>query len=147
MLPPVQTLVATLIFAKGKNANESPAGHIAKHDPAGHFAFCSWQKCKPTVAVPDIFLGDGAPASAIDRGHSLRSLHLPLAALPSLPPAGRHRTSEEPAGHNGKAITQRVIFAQAKNQLSNHSIPPRGLHLSKSDGIIHSIRYYFRSFT
>jgi hypothetical protein len=28
LLPPVQTLVATLIFATGKNANESPADHI-----------------------------------------------------------------------------------------------------------------------
>lgn len=37
------------------------------------------------VAVPDIFLGDGAPSSAIDRSHSLRSLNPPLAALPSLP--------------------------------------------------------------
>ena len=26
MLPPVQTLVATLIFGKAENANESPAG-------------------------------------------------------------------------------------------------------------------------
>jgi len=27
LLPPVQTLVATIIFAKGKNANESTADH------------------------------------------------------------------------------------------------------------------------
>ena len=38
-----------------------------------------------SVAVPDIFLGDKAPSSAIDRGHSLRSLYPPQAALPSLP--------------------------------------------------------------
>ena len=37
------------------------------------------------VAVPDIFLGLKGPSSAIDRGHSLRSLLLPPAALPSLP--------------------------------------------------------------
>ena len=37
------------------------------------------------VAVPDIFLAAVAAASAIDRCHSLRSLYLPLAALPSLP--------------------------------------------------------------
>ncbi len=37
------------------------------------------------VAVLDIFLADGSAASAIDRGHSLRSLHPPQAALPSLP--------------------------------------------------------------
>ena len=37
------------------------------------------------VAVPCVRLGDGAPALHTDRGHSLRSLHLPQAALPSLP--------------------------------------------------------------
>ena len=37
------------------------------------------------VAVPDIFLGAGAPSSAIDRSHSLSSLYLPPAALASLP--------------------------------------------------------------
>ena len=36
--------------------------------------------------MPDIFLGLERPSSAIDRGHSLRSLYLPPAALPSLPP-------------------------------------------------------------
>ena len=40
--------------------------------------------CHP-VAVPDIFLDGGAPSSAIDRCHSIRSLNPPLAALPSLP--------------------------------------------------------------
>ena len=35
--------------------------------------------------VPGIFLADGAAASAADHGHSLRSLALPQAALPSLP--------------------------------------------------------------
>ena len=30
LLPPVQTLVATLIFGKAENANESPAGHARK---------------------------------------------------------------------------------------------------------------------
>ena len=38
-----------------------------------------------TVAVPGIFVADGAASSAADRCHSLRSLHLPPAALPSLP--------------------------------------------------------------
>ena len=37
------------------------------------------------VAVPDIFVGFQKPSSSVDRGHSLRSLHLPQAALPSLP--------------------------------------------------------------
>jgi len=37
------------------------------------------------VAVPCVRLGDGAPALHTDRGHSLRSLHLPQAVLPSLP--------------------------------------------------------------
>ena len=36
-------------------------------------------------AVPDSFVGDGAPSSSADRCHSLRSLYPPLAALPSLP--------------------------------------------------------------
>ena len=38
--------------------------------------------------MPGIFLADGAAASSADRCHSLRSLHPPLAALPSLPIAG-----------------------------------------------------------
>ena len=37
------------------------------------------------VAVPDIFVDAKAPSSSVDRGHALRSLILPLAALPSLP--------------------------------------------------------------
>ena len=37
------------------------------------------------VAVPDIFVGFQKPSSSVDRGHSLRSLHPPPAALPSLP--------------------------------------------------------------
>ena len=37
------------------------------------------------VAVPGIFLADGAAASSADRGHSLRSLYPPPAALPLLP--------------------------------------------------------------
>ena len=64
--------------------------------------------CRP-FGVPDIFLADGAAASAIDpgtrlcsalsatgsteqrgRGHSLRSLFPPQAALPSLPRSVRY---------------------------------------------------------
>ncbi len=37
------------------------------------------------VAVPGVRLGDDAPALPTDRCHALRSLYLPLAALPSLP--------------------------------------------------------------
>ena len=37
------------------------------------------------VAVPGVLLADGAAASLTDRGHSLRSLLPPPAALPSLP--------------------------------------------------------------
>ena len=37
------------------------------------------------VAVPDIFVGGGAPSSSVDRCHSLSSLYPPLAALASLP--------------------------------------------------------------
>ena len=44
-------------------------------------------KCSP-VAVPGIFLADGAASSSADRCHSLRSLHPPQAALPSLLIAG-----------------------------------------------------------
>ena len=40
--------------------------------------------CIP-VAVPGIFLGGGAPASAADRGHSLGSFDPPQAAVASLP--------------------------------------------------------------
>ena len=38
-----------------------------------------------TVAVPGVRLADGAAALHTDRGHSLRSLLPPQAALPSLP--------------------------------------------------------------
>ena len=37
------------------------------------------------VAVPDIFLAGKAASSDLDRGHSLCSLYLPLAAVASLP--------------------------------------------------------------
>ena len=36
------------------------------------------------VAVPGIFVADGAASSSADRSHSLGSLYPPLAALPSL---------------------------------------------------------------
>ena len=38
-----------------------------------------------SVAVPDIFVGFKKPSLSVDRGHSLSSLHLPQAALASLP--------------------------------------------------------------
>jgi len=41
--------------------------------------------CMCPAAVPDIIVGNEAPSSAVDRCHSLRSLYLPPAALPSLP--------------------------------------------------------------
>jgi hypothetical protein len=37
------------------------------------------------VAVPGIFVADGAASSSADRCHSLSSLHPPPAALASLP--------------------------------------------------------------
>ena len=43
--------------------------------------------CYP-VAVPGVRLADGAAALHTDRGHSLRSLCPPPAALPSLPGYG-----------------------------------------------------------
>ena len=42
----------------------------------------------PPVAVPGIFVGFEKPSSSADRCHSLRSLLLPPAALPSLPMVG-----------------------------------------------------------
>jgi len=42
------------------------------------------RKCSP-VAVPGIFLADGAAASSADRGHSLASFLPPPAAVGSLP--------------------------------------------------------------
>ncbi len=39
----------------------------------------------PLLRCPSNVLGDKAPSSLADRGHSLRSLILPPAALPSLP--------------------------------------------------------------
>ena len=39
------------------------------------------------VAVPDKIFGLTHVLDFIDRGHSLRSLYPPLAALPSLPPS------------------------------------------------------------
>ena len=44
---------------------------------------------KCPVAVPCVRLDDGASALHTDRCHSLWSLHLPQAALPSLPSRGR----------------------------------------------------------
>ena len=44
-------------------------------------------RCSP-VAVPGVHLAVGAVALHTDRCHSLRSLHPPPAALPSLPIAG-----------------------------------------------------------
>jgi hypothetical protein len=49
-----------------------------------------------SVAVLDIFLADKAASSAIDRGHSLCSLHLPLAAVASLPTGILHFRSSTP---------------------------------------------------
>ena len=42
------------------------------------------------IAVPGVRLADSAAALHTDRGYSLRSLYLPQAALPSLPPGGRY---------------------------------------------------------
>ena len=54
------------------------------------------------VAVPGIFVGDVAPFSSADRGHALPSLHLPPAALGSLPVKignanTKQRTTERPS--------------------------------------------------
>ena len=40
------------------------------------------------VAVPDIFVVDGATSSSVDRGHSLRSLDSATGGAPFAPPSG-----------------------------------------------------------
>ena len=45
------------------------------------------------VAVPGVRLADGAASLHTDRGHSLRSLHPPPAALPSLPNVSANSTT------------------------------------------------------
>ena len=69
------------------------------------------------VAVPGIFVGDGAPSSSADRCHSLRSLLPPPAALPSLPP--------RPV----VSFTRRMEFARHWSALGNVTwflIAPKG---------------------
>ena len=51
--------------------------------------FCLTAQLDP-VAVPGALLAEVAAASLTDRCHSLRSLHPPLAALPSLPLSSIH---------------------------------------------------------
>jgi len=46
--------------------------------------------CRCPVAVPGVRLADGAAALHTDRCHSLGSLYLPPAALPSLPGLDLH---------------------------------------------------------
>ena len=68
---------------------------IARHE-------VPWQSQKPalyqeiptpgSVAVPDKIFGLTLILDFIDRGHSLRSLHPPQAALPSLPLARNDNT-------------------------------------------------------
>jgi len=65
------------------------------------------------VAVPCVRLGDGAPALHTDRGHSLRSLHLPQAALPSLP--YNHFTNYAVSICKGQEIIQAAL-----NMLTNN---------------------------
>ena len=70
------------------------------------------------VAVPGIFVAVGAASSSADRGHSLRSLHPPPAALPSLPPVGSLVTflpkqESYPAGRHTAPIPA-VQFFNAK---------------------------------
>ena len=75
LLPPVQTLVATIIFAIGKNANESPAGHVAQQ-----------QKGRRSAARKDGLLraADGRPYMAYpakQRGQSRIGKNIPLPGL------------------------------------------------------------------
>ena len=52
LLPPVQTLVATTIFCKAKNANESPAGHMAQAvEQVRHMAQAIEQVCHMAQAI------------------------------------------------------------------------------------------------
>ena len=57
------------------------------------------------VAVPGVRLADSAASLHTDRGHSLRSLFPPQAALPSLPvPYGKSPVSLRTGVHTGVAI-------------------------------------------
>ena len=49
-----------------------------------------------SVAVPGVRLADGAAALHTDRGHSLCSLYLPLAAVASLPTGILHLDGFKP---------------------------------------------------
>jgi len=50
---------------------------------------CADNTWRTPVAVPGIFVGDGAPSSSADRSHSLTLLNLSQAALGSLPQKDR----------------------------------------------------------
>ena len=77
LLQPVQKLVATLIFAR------PPQGQKCKRVSSGVPRSKATQTSP--VAVPCVRLAHGGASLHTDRCHSLRSLHLPPAALPSLP--------------------------------------------------------------
>ena len=62
----------------------SPTSYQLLYSAIYHFVFESDSNLRP-VAVPGIFVADGAAFAAADRCHSLRSLYPPPAALPSLP--------------------------------------------------------------
>ena len=68
--------IPAVIIEANIEEDQKPTNNVGTGDP---------------VAVLGIFVGDGAPASAADRCHSLGSLIPPPAALPSLPPTVRLR--------------------------------------------------------
>ena len=101
--------------------------------------------CRP-FGVPDIFLADGAASSAIDpgtrfcsassatgsaeqrgRGHSLRSLHLPQAALPSLPLVSTYSTMPACGYHTTVSLFRQVNKFQFNEQFNNRFFVGEGL--------------------
>ena len=62
-----------------------PKQALYQTEPHPGMFYCVDRKCALPVAVPGSFLADRAASSSADRGHSLRSLDPPQAALPLLP--------------------------------------------------------------
>ena len=80
------------------------------------------------VAVPGIFVGDGAPSSSADRCHSLSSLIPPLAALASLPVKignanTKQRTTVRPSFFYriNKVDIRERLFYQLENTVQGYS--------------------------
>ena len=101
----------------------------------------NWLSRLPPVAVPDLFLGFQKTSSAIDRCHSLSSLHLPPAALASLPtalcthcqwrPAIKAKTAEKKMeryragmGSNDPCCIVHALSVATRYKSKNRRLPP-----------------------